>query len=52
LEFTDLGGPIRCNIINEFDSVSLLLNSDTIKKMADAFFSARENLDAASDNLR
>jgi hypothetical protein len=52
LEFTDLGGPIRCNIINEFDSVSLLLNSDMIKKMADAFFSARENLDAASDNLR
>jgi hypothetical protein len=52
LEFTDVGGPIRCNITNEFDSVSLLLNSDAIKKMADAFFSARENLDSASDNMR
>jgi len=52
LEFTDLGGPIRCNILNELDSVSLVLNADAMKKMADAFFTAREDLDAAADNLR
>jgi hypothetical protein len=48
----DLGGTIRCNIMNEFDSITLVLNSDGMKKMADAFFSARENLDSASDNIR
>jgi hypothetical protein len=52
LEFMDLGGTIRCNIMNEFDSITLVLNSDGMKKMADAFFSARENLDSASDNIR
>ncbi|HEV2987045.1 MAG TPA: hypothetical protein VG759_01285 [Candidatus Angelobacter sp.] len=52
LEFTDLGGTIRCNITNEFDSVTLVLNSDGMKKMADTFFLARENLDTASDNMR
>jgi hypothetical protein len=52
LEFTDLGGTIRCNIANELDSISITLSSDGIKKMADAFFAARENLDAARDNMR
>jgi hypothetical protein len=52
LEFTDLNGTIRCNITNEFDSVTLILNSDGMKKMVDTFFLARENLDSASDNMR
>lgn len=52
LEFTDLGGPIRCNILNELDSISLVLNADAMKKIADAFFTAREDLDAVADNLR
>lgn len=52
LEFSDLGGMVRCNIANESDSISLVLNSDGMKKMADAFFVARENLDAARDNMR
>ena len=52
LEFTDLGGTIRCNITNEFDSVTLVLNPNGMKKMADTFFLARENLDTASDNMR
>ena len=52
LEFTDLGSTIRCNIVNEFDSISLALNAEGMKKMADAFFAARENLDAAADNMR
>lgn len=52
LEFTDLGGMIHCTIANESDSISLVLNSSGMKKMADAFFVARENLDAAGDNMR
>jgi hypothetical protein len=51
LEFTaEPGGRIQCVVAGDFDSVTLSLDADSVRKWADAFTEAFRTLDAARDS--
>jgi len=51
LEFTaEPGGGIQCVVASDIDSVTLLMDSDSARKWADAFTEAFRTLDAARDS--